>query len=240
MRVTIDAGPYYVCARVHNVVLDNVPAYISTEHGAIETWYKQITDPVAYSHNPYRIFDGSFGLGAGTVFESQGDGLPTGRLRFGLQFGAPAVAEVYADDGIVGYNISAYNGTWIHVAGVWDRAGIDGSSDTLRLYVNGDLVARSTHADWGSVVGNQADICGGNDDLIAQQFYMDNLKVWGLCPDRLLAPLGGGLGSRAGVAGAHLCGVRIRTPAVAAVALLTADRALHARVITAAQCQFRE
>jgi L-seryl-tRNA(Ser) seleniumtransferase len=40
-------------------------------------------------------------------------------------------------DGGEGYDISARNGHWIHVAGVWDRDGIASSHDTLRLYVDG-------------------------------------------------------------------------------------------------------
>jgi cysteine-rich repeat protein len=32
----------------------------------------------------------------------------------------------------------------------WDKAGIDGSSDTIRLYINGVQVAQTTNAGWGS------------------------------------------------------------------------------------------
>jgi hypothetical protein len=75
-------------------------------------------------------------------------------------------------------NISTLNDTWIHVAGVWDRAGIGGSSDTVRLYVDGSVVASSMANDWGNTAGTRADIAGANDYDIVGQFYVDNLKVW--------------------------------------------------------------
>lgn len=175
--VTIGPGSYQLIYRYHNVVFDNLPAYLSPERGTIETWYKQMTDPVAYDHNPYRIFDGSFGLNSGMFFESQGDSPDGPRLRFGLVFGGQQV-EVYAQDGKRGYNISPRNKTWIHIAGTWDRQGIDGTGDKLRLYVDGQVAAKSTDSAWGTTIGSRADICGANDQNIARQFYMDNLKVW--------------------------------------------------------------
>ncbi len=44
-------------------------------------------------------------------------------------------------DGVIGYRVSALNGQWIHVAGVWDRKGIAGTTDTVRLCVNGRVLA---------------------------------------------------------------------------------------------------
>lgn len=76
------------------------------------------------------------------------------------------------------YNMSHLNGQWAHLAAVWDRAGIDGTSDKLRLYVNGQKVAATASATWGSAVGARADIAGGNDGNIAGQFYLDNLKIF--------------------------------------------------------------
>lgn len=177
--IAIDDGPYFNMARVHNVVWNNLSSYLNPNRGMIDAWYQQSTDPVAYDHNPYRIFDGSFGLNSGMMFESQGDGVPAPRLRFGLNFGVGHWVEVYSrHDGLLGCDISAHNGTWIHVAALWDRYGIGGSADTLRLYVNGALQAASTDSSWGSSVGQRADICSGNDANIAHKFRVDNLKVW--------------------------------------------------------------
>jgi hypothetical protein len=70
------------------------------------------------------------------------------------------------------------NGNWIHVAGVWDRNGIANTLDTIRLYVNGTLAASTQTGGWGTTVGQRADIGGGNDQNIAGQFAIDNLKVY--------------------------------------------------------------
>jgi hypothetical protein len=91
-------------------------------------------------------------------------------LRFHVHFGGQRT--------ILEHNISALNGTWIHLAGVWDRNGIGGSSDVMRLYLDGQVVAASQLANWGTVVGQTADIGGANDYNIAGQFALDNLKIY--------------------------------------------------------------
>lgn len=70
------------------------------------------------------------------------------------------------------------NDQWIHLAAVWDRSGIDETSETMRMYVDGEKVASGTYTDWGTSVGYWADICGGNDQNIADKFAMDELKIW--------------------------------------------------------------
>jgi hypothetical protein len=122
---------------------------------------------VGFSYGVYRIFDGAYGLGAGIGLDSDAS---TGTLNFGMDFGA-----TYSG---VSYDISAYNGTWIHLGAVWDRTGIDGSNDKIRLYINGSVAAANTVASWGNVVGPQADIGGGNDQDIAGKFAIDNLQVF--------------------------------------------------------------
>jgi hypothetical protein len=68
-----------------------------------------------------------------------------------------------------GYPVSALNGQWIHLAGAWDRKGIDGSNETVRLYVNGGVVAVSHRDDWGTRTGSMrkegclVDVAGCND-----------------------------------------------------------------------------
>jgi hypothetical protein len=163
--LTIGPGGYSVFDRVHNVVFNDVQNYLSAEHGTIEVWLKQVSTPVPFQNGIYRIFDGGFGLNSGVGLESLADG-----LTFSAYFGGATRT--------VQYDISSLNGTWIHVAGVWDRAGIDGSADTLRLYVNGGVVDSETVGDWGAVVGSRADIAGANDNNIVEKFYADNLKVY--------------------------------------------------------------
>jgi hypothetical protein len=162
--VMLSGGPYYVVSRIHNIVLSNLASYISPEQGTIAVWYKQINPPVAYLRNIYRIFDGAFGLGSGMGFMDQD---PQG-LSFGLGFGG-TYTQINTD-------ISSYNNSWIHIAAVWDRNGINGSSDAMRLYIDGVIAASTNQNNWGTTVGNFADICGSNDD--DENFVMDNLVIY--------------------------------------------------------------
>src|SRR5205823_15015030 len=115
------------------------------------------------------------------------------RLHFSLFFGVepppftpPHLVAVHSlVDGVEGYPISALNGSWIHVAGVWDRSGIAGTADMVRLYVNGEVVASSQASDWGTTTCDKRlpggrcflDVAGCNDTC-ADTFAVDNLKVW--------------------------------------------------------------
>jgi hypothetical protein len=163
--LTIGPGSYSTFDRVHNVVLADSDQVLNSERGTIEAWYQQVNDPIDFQRGIYRIFDGGFGLASGVGLESRVDG-----LHFNVTFGGTFID--------IAHNISALNGTWIHVAGVWDRAGIGGSTDTVRLYVDGAMVASTTANNWGATAGPRADIAGANDYDIAGQFYVDNLKVW--------------------------------------------------------------
>ncbi|WP_167505794.1 LamG domain-containing protein [Desulfosediminicola flagellatus] len=162
--VMLSGGPYYVTARIHNLVLSNLSSYVSSEQGTIAVWYMQKNDPVSYVNNVYRIFDGDFGLGAGMQFQSVEDG----GLVFSLAFGGETSS--------VNTDISTFNNTWIHIAAVWDRNGIAGTPEALRLYVDGVKVASTTQNNWGTSVGDMADICGSNDD--DENFAMDNLVIY--------------------------------------------------------------
>jgi hypothetical protein len=163
--LTIGPFGYGVYDRVHTVISPNVDRYLSAEHGTVELWFKQLSTPVDYVNGIYRLFDGGFGRNSGIGLQSLAGG-----LTFDVHFGGTTTS--------VQYPISGLNGSWIHVAGVWDRTGIDGSADTVRLYVDGAVVASSTEPSWGTTVGVEADIAGANDNDIAGQFFQDNLKVY--------------------------------------------------------------
>ncbi|MBT7064673.1 MAG: LamG domain-containing protein [Verrucomicrobia bacterium] len=164
--LTIGSGAYRSTDRVRNVVVNDLDQILDPSQGTIEVWVHQVADPVGYSHNPHRIFDGSFGLGSGMALQTYEDK----GLRFHLNFGGTTA--------LLTNDISSLNGTWVHVAGVWDVDGIKGSNDKIRLYVNGQMVASGTSAEWGSTVGSRADIASGNDGNIAGKFYVDNLKLF--------------------------------------------------------------
>jgi hypothetical protein len=193
----ITGGPYFPEARVHTALLRT--SILNPEHGAVEAWYRQASDPVPGKHNPYRIFGGPYSLtGVDEVQLFSQDRLDSGdpRLHFTVFFGeepppftpAHVVAVRSLVDSVEGYPISALNGRWIHVAGVWDRRGIAGTRDTVRLYVNGKVVAASKARDWGTtpcgrrVSARPAGACfidiAGCNDTCANTLAVDDLKVW--------------------------------------------------------------
>ena len=171
--ITIGPGNYSVTQRVHNAVMTDPGTVIDPERGAIVCYFRQNIAPVAYSNNPYRIFDGPYGLDSGLGFVSYdyiGDGL-SNALWFELTLGGATAI-------ISSTNFNAYNGRWLHVAAVWDRAGINGTNETMRIYINGKKAAAGQDTGWGTTFGTQADIAGGNDQNIARTFYVDELKIY--------------------------------------------------------------
>lgn len=165
-------GTYRCMDRVHNLVLENPGNYLDTEKGSIEFWYYQTAVPIAYSYGVYRFFGGSYGLGSGMWFQAVNGwpGIPP-TISFGLNFGGNPHG-VIVDIAVIP------NDEWVHLAGVWDRNGIAGTSDTIRLYVNNEIAAAAEGNDWGTSVGSRVDICGGNDQNISGKFWMDELKIW--------------------------------------------------------------
>ncbi|MCA9319507.1 MAG: hypothetical protein KDB53_02170 [Planctomycetes bacterium] len=176
--LTIGPGTYANQYRYHNVVVANLPSLLDAERGTIEVWYKQNNHPVSYAHEPYRIFDGSYGLSSGLGIQMLSNGTGGSRLHFSLSFGGSNVIAMSPADGQPGYDYSSHSGSWTHLRGTWDRAGIDGSPETLRLYVNGRCVARATGIGWGTVIGSSADIGGCNDSQPTNQFAVDDLRIW--------------------------------------------------------------
>jgi hypothetical protein len=185
----IGGGPHFSEARVHTAMLR--ASILNPEHGAVEVWYRQEKDPVPFEHDQYRIFGGPYslvGIDEVNLYSSE-------RLHFALFFGEepppfvpPHLVDVRSLAGVEGYPISALNGQWIHVAGVWDRKGIAGTTDTVRLYVNGKVVAASKATDWGTtpcgrrVAARPGGACftgvAGCNDTCANTFAVDNLKAW--------------------------------------------------------------
>jgi len=176
---------------VHGAMLRT--SILNPEHGTVEAWYWQKKNPVPYKHDQYRIFGGPYSLvGIDEVNLYSSDA----RLHFALFFGEepppfipPHLVDVQSKaDGRVGYRIPSPNGHWIHVAGVWDRRGIAGTKDRVRLYVNGKIVAASRARNWGTtpcgrrVSARPAGACfidvAGCNDSCANAFAVDNLKVW--------------------------------------------------------------
>ncbi len=174
--IGIKKGNYYVGQRHRNVIFNDLKEHINTEAGTIEFYVKVNEKPVAFQHNPYRFFDGPFGLRSGVaLFYYQNDDLDPEYLAFVVQFEShPADQIVYYD-----FEKDGYLGKWVHIAGVWDRKGIQGSDETMRLYINGKQIASSKGHNWGTEEKYAADIASGNDHIDGK-FYMDNLKIYSI------------------------------------------------------------
>jgi hypothetical protein len=185
--VTLGSGNYYSTARVHALTLRNLSEVLNPDHGAISIWYNEKKRPLGYQHNIYRIFDGSYGLDSPISLFTADPGNLVMRVRFGGQ-----------DNQVTATFLPNLN-DWNHIAGVWDRDGIEGSSETVRLYINGLQVAAIQSNLWGTGFnGNRADIAGGND-FIANTFTLDNLVIFDYAKtdfaDRLMEnPIGCGEG----------------------------------------------
>ena len=170
---SLGAGGYYSGARVHALMLRNLNTVLNPEQGTIAVWYNEKSRPAAYSHNLYRIFDGGFGLDSPVdlwVCDASCYGGQHNKLILDIRFSGQTNTALA--DFTVNLN------EWVHVAAVWDRKGIEGTSEKVRLYINGVKVTALQSNSWGTGFnGNHADIAGGNDN-IANAFAIDNLVIY--------------------------------------------------------------
>ena len=167
---TLGAGHYYSTARVRALVLRDLRSVLNPERGTIAVWYKEKERPVPYQHNNYLIFGGGFDLFPPVQFLNSYDGVNPSTLKFYISFGG--------ERSIVDALFSPPLNEWVHVAAVWDRNGIKGTPETVRLYVNGTRVSAITANTWGhGYDDNNVDILGGND-FIQERFALDNLVIY--------------------------------------------------------------
>lgn len=69
----------------------------------------------------------------------------------------------------------------VHLAFVWDRGGIDGSGDYMRVYVDGNVIATNTiENDWGTdnSSGNFRVGAPWDSNYSTDRYSLDNIKVW--------------------------------------------------------------
>lgn len=158
-------GSYASEVSARNLMLGDVGKLINPEQGCIEFWYCQAAKPVGYKYGVYRMFDGDYGLESCAQVYT----IPYG-LAFVLKCGGKQQSATVPI-------ASVPDRQWLHVAAVWNRKGIHGSQDTMRVYINGKLMATCASGDWGDTAAGEADIGGGNDDC-AGKFLIGNLKIW--------------------------------------------------------------
>jgi hypothetical protein len=189
--LTIESVPGGVrYARVCTAVITKAPTLYTTDRGTIELWFNFKHLAVPYKYGVYRLYNGAFGPGHGgpDLSITAGDNQPGARLTFDVGGGEGNVTATSLATGEPWIDVSGRLGTWVDLVAMWDRGGIDGTSDTLRLYLGGTVVATATASDWSATLGRYVDVAGGNDAKIAGKFAVDELKVWN---GVTFAPLGG-------------------------------------------------
>jgi hypothetical protein len=167
--VTLGPGSFYPTARVRALVLRDLRGVLNPERGTIAVWYREKERPVPYEHNNYLMFGGGFDLLPPVQLQNSNDGTNP-NLQFVIRFGGErTVLDAWFTPPL---------NEWVHLAAVWDRRGIDGTAETVRLYVNGTRVSATTVTSWGTGFDdNNVDIAGGND-LIQEKFALDNMVVY--------------------------------------------------------------
>jgi uncharacterized protein YcfL len=156
-------------------------ASLDPNRGCYEMWFKsQMTRPVAYQRGRAQWLDQSAAGAGGFMQLVWDDATPYGGLNNEI--------DVYIGDtdmtnalGQVGF--TAEIGRLYHIALVWDANGIDGTGDTVRIYIDGTLCASTTQTYnpiAGAGVGNIGRIQNttpGWDDCYGKLTF-DNLKIW--------------------------------------------------------------
>ena len=144
---------------------------VDPERGCVEMWVKFYYTPVAYSYGVYGFINVHHWTHNVMLFSWHNDG---SLLQFSLQFnGTGRNAE------LSGFNPPL--DTPIHIACVWDRTGIDGTSEYMRIYVDGDKVAvNDTNNDWGTnnTSGSFRVAAPWDSNFSTDRYTVDNIKIW--------------------------------------------------------------
>lgn len=146
------------------------------DQGTVEMWVQFYTRPAPYSHGVYGFVN---------VNHWRINGVPdnvmvfawhnsNSNLNFGLRFnGTGRSVNVFGFDPPMN--------TPVHLAAVWDRNGIDGSGDYMRIYVNGALVgSNSTYNDWGTdnTQGGFRVAAPWDGSYAIDRYSVESIKVW--------------------------------------------------------------
>ena len=180
------APPYFYHpnhSRVQLMRLDNDPPLVNLDRGTIEVIVRVLTPPLAGGPmNDIRLFDGPYGANSGLTLLI-GDLLGNGQMRVCFAIKGPATAPggvVQAhsnEDGQHGADITGQIDTWLHIAAIWDRAGIAGSPDRMRIYVNGQLRATEDLSNWVTTLGPVFDIGGSTGEPLGR-YLIDDVKLY--------------------------------------------------------------
>lgn len=154
-----------------NSGVDFPTTIVDPEKGCVEMWVEFYYEPQAYNYGAYGFINVAHWSSDIMSFFWYNDG----RLSFNIKFNGTK-RKVELND----YNPSL--NTPVHLACVWDKNGINGSGDYMRIYVNGSLVASNNiDNDWGT--DNTSGIFRiaapwDSDYLNEDRYSVDQIKLW--------------------------------------------------------------
>lgn len=144
---------------------------VDPERGCVEMWAKFYFIPTAFSYGVYGFVNVNHWTHNVMLFAWHND---NSILQFILQFNGN-----HSSVTLPGWSPTMDRP--VHLACVWDRSGIDGTGEYMRIYVNGSKVAANdTNNDWGSDNNSgQFRVAAPWDrDYDTDRYSVSNLKIW--------------------------------------------------------------
>lgn len=146
------------------------------ERGAVAVWVNpKVPYPAPYQYGIFGFVNAAY-VGDGSIFLGWADTVTAGNdLAGSVYFGTGPDITAYTQ----GARFAATPGTPFHAAMAWDIDGIEGSADTIRVYRDGMLVAR-TSGRWNAEGAVRPDfIVGASPDSGGYDKYIvDNLVLY--------------------------------------------------------------
>lgn len=191
--LTIGPGAYQTHLVYKNAVIPDIFSVIRPEAGTVQLWLRVYRPAIAGLRNDLAAIRDESRLQAVLIQVSH------------QQFIAKAM-------GVELRGIWApFSGNWYKIDLLWDRNGIDGSADTVRLYADGVLSGRSTQPLLTSILPALLDVGSGTDGDLEGAFAVDELKIWNGAvvpePEAALFPFGEGCAGTHGVPGLASAGL---------------------------------
>jgi len=146
------------------------------EKGTIEFWVvPKVSKPRPFHYGAFMLVGYGINCSNALAFVRWGDGVTGRGISGGVNF--DGTIHKTPDEA---QQFEATVGVPFHIALVWDVNGIDGTSETIRLYRDGVVIGTSSDT-WNANATNSYDhffIGTGPDDEAFNKYIMDNIKVW--------------------------------------------------------------
>ncbi|MBN2215532.1 MAG: T9SS type A sorting domain-containing protein [Bacteroidales bacterium] len=143
---------------------------VNSDSGSIEMWARFYDVPTAFSHGVYGLVNANHWSHNVLSFTWYNPDL----LQFLISFnGTGITAQTY------GFAPELYSP--VHLACVWNKNGINGSGDFMRIYVNDTVVAsNSAENTWGSdnSSGDFRVATTWDNNFSTNRYSVENIKVW--------------------------------------------------------------